>query len=137
MDPLIARTVEELPTRFNAATDLLEPNLISGRGGKVAVIDHNGATTYAELALRVNKMADGFCYLGVRREQRILLCLLDTVDFPTVFLGAVKAGIVPVPISTLLSADDYAWILDDSGASAVFVSGECVGRWSEIAEARP
>jgi hypothetical protein len=41
MDPLIARTVEELPTRFNAATDLLAPNLVAGRGGKVAVIDHN------------------------------------------------------------------------------------------------
>jgi benzoate-CoA ligase len=137
MNPLIARTVEELPTRFNAATDLLAPNLVAGRGGKVAVIDHNGATTYAELASRVDKMADVFRNIGVRLEQRILLCLLDTVDFPTVFLGAVKAGIVPIPISTLLSADDYAWILDDSGASAVFVSGECVGRWSEIAEARP
>src|SRR5246127_84849 len=137
MDPLIARTVEELPTRFNAATDLLAPNLVAGRGGKVAVIDHNGATTYVELALRVDKMADVFRSIGVRREQRILLCLLDTVDFPTVFLGAIKAGIVPVPISTLLSADDYAWILDDSGASAVFVSGECADRWSEIAEARP
>jgi benzoate-CoA ligase len=137
MDPLIARTVEELPTRFNAATDLLAPNLVAGRGGKGAVIDHNGATTYAELALRVDKMADVFRSIGVRREQRILLCLLDTVDFPTVFLGAIKAGIVPVPLSTLLSADDYAWILDDSGASAVFVSGECADRWSEIAEARP
>jgi benzoate-CoA ligase len=82
-------------------------------------------------------MADVFRCIGVRREQRILLCLLDTVDFPTVFLGAVKAGIVPVPVSTLLPADDYAWILDDSGASAVFVSGECADRWSDIAEARP
>jgi hypothetical protein len=66
MDPLIARTVEELPTRFNAATDLLAPNLVAGRGGKVAVIDHNGATTYAELALRVSCFVFSILWISQR-----------------------------------------------------------------------
>jgi benzoate-CoA ligase len=82
-------------------------------------------------------MAEVFASLGVRREQRVLLCLTDTRDFPTVFLGAIRAGIVPVPLNTLLTADDYAWILKNSGAEAVFVSGELAERWQEIAASEP
>ncbi|MGT2439702.1 AMP-binding protein [Bradyrhizobium betae] len=52
--------------------------------------------------------------LGVRREERVAMIMLDTVDFPVVFLGAIRAGIVPVPLNTLLTADQYAYILADS-----------------------
>src|SRR5581483_9202660 len=97
----------------------------------------NGQTSYSRLADRIDRMAAAFVKLGIRREQRVLLCLLDTVDFPTVFLGAIKAGIVPVPLNTLLVADDYSWILEDSGAVAVFVSGALATQWNEIAGAKP
>ena len=60
--------------------------------------------------------------LGIQPEQRILLCLHDTIDFPTAFLGAIKAGIVPVPVNTQLAADDFAFMLADSRARAVVVS---------------
>lgn len=132
-----ARAVEDLPERFNAASDLIDHNLHAGRGGKTALVDCLGPLTYAELADRIDRMAGAFAALGVRREQRVLLALLDTRDFPTVFLGAIKAGVVPVPLNTLLTTDDFRWILGDSGAAAVFVSEELAAQWSGIAAERP
>lgn len=137
MNTAQARAVEDLPKWFNAASDLLDTNIKAGRGNKVAVIDHFGTTTYSGLAERVDKMAGALACLGVGRESRVLLCLLDTVDFPTVFLGTIKAGIVPVPLNTLLKADDYRWILSDSEAKAVFVSGDVADEWREIAQGSP
>lgn len=131
-----AREVADLPDRFNAADDLLAPNL-AARPGKVAIIDHRGWCTYAELAGRVARMAGAFAALGVERGDRVLLCLLDTRDFPTVFLGAIRAGVVPVPLNTLLTAQDYAWILENSEAKAVFVTGDLAPHWTAIAEANP
>src|SRR4051812_16519484 len=60
--------------------------------------------------------------LGVRREERVAMIMLDTVDFPIVFLGAIRAGIVPVPLNTLLTSDQYAYILADCRARVLFVS---------------
>ena len=51
-----------------------------------------------------------------------MLCLYDSIDFPACFLGAIKAGVVPVPINTMWSAADYAFVLQDSRAKAVVVS---------------
>jgi benzoate-CoA ligase len=137
MNTAQARAAQDLPEWFNATADLLEHNIAAGRGNKAAVVDHRGTTTYAELIERVDRMAEAFTGLGLRREARILLCLLDTADFPIAFLAAIKAGIVPVPLNTLLKADDYHWILNDSGADAVLVSGELTDAWREIAAATP
>jgi benzoate-CoA ligase len=136
-DSALARAIEDLPERFNAAADLIDHNLAAGRADKAAVIDHRGATSYRALAERVSRMAGVFRAFDVRREQRVLLCLLDTVDFPTVFLGAIRAGVIPVPLNTLLVAEDYRWILENSGAAAVFVSAELSHHWSEIAATHP
>ena len=59
---------------------------------------------------------------GVQRESRIALLLLDTVDFPVAFWGAIKAGVVPVCLNTLLTTEQYAYILGDSRARSAFVS---------------
>lgn len=137
MDSAAARSIEDLPESFNAAADLLDHNLAAGRGDKVAVIDHRGATTYAALAERIDRMANALRAAGIREEQRLLLCLLDTVDFPTAFLGAIKAGIVPVPLNTLLMSGDYRWILENSRATAVIVSEELSQHWQAIANDFP
>ena len=60
--------------------------------------------------------------LGVRREERVAMIMLDTVDFPAVFLGAIRAGIVPVPLNTLLTSDQYAYVLADCRARVLFIS---------------
>ena len=110
------------PRRYNAAADLLERNLTLQRAKRIAVIDETGSYTFTQLAERAHRCAHGFSAAGLRREQRVVLILLDTVDFPSCFLGAIEAGIVPIPLSTMLQPADYAHVLSDSEASAVVVS---------------
>ena len=111
-----------VPYPYNAAHDLVERNLQAGRGGKLAYIDDRTRTTYAELAARVNRAGNALLSLGLAPEQRVLLALHDSIDFPTLFLGAIKAGIIPIAVNTLLTANDYRYILGDSRALALFVS---------------
>src|SRR5215470_12573862 len=112
----------EIPRDYNAAHDLVERNLAAGRAGKIAYIDDAGTYTYGELAERVNRCANALTSLGVRPEERVLLCHLDTIDFPAAFLGAIKAGIVPIAANTLLIAHDYDYMLRDSRARALIAS---------------
>jgi benzoate-CoA ligase len=107
---------------YNAAADLIDRNLAAGRGTKTAFIDDHGGYSYAGVAERVSRFANCVRRLGVHPEQRILLCLHDTIDFPTAFLGAIKAGVVPVAINTQLSPGEFAFMLADSRARAVAVS---------------
>ncbi len=107
---------------YNAAVDLVERNLAPDRAGRTAVIDESGSHSYAELAERVNCCANALRDLGLQPEQRVLLCLYDSIDFPACFLGAIRAGIIPVPINTMWSAGDYAYVLSDSRAGAAIVS---------------
>lgn len=113
-----------IPTRFNAAHDLVARNLNAGRANKIAYIDDAGEYKYGELAARIDAVATEFRRIGLRRESRCLICLKDGIDFPVAFLGSIKAGIVPVPVNTMLAADDYAYLLNDSEASALVVSDE-------------
>src|SRR6266511_6238037 len=106
---------------YNAAVDLIERNL-AARPEKIAYIDERGSYSFAELAERVNRCANALTGLGLSLETRILVCLLDTVDFPSVFLGAIKAGLVPVAVNTLLTGDDFDFMLRDSRAQALIVS---------------
>ena len=119
---------------YNAAVDLLERNLTPERAGRIAFIDAAGPHSYAELAERANRCANVLRELGVHPEQRLLLCLYDSIDFPACFLGAIKAGIVPVPVNTMWSASDYAYVLSDTRASAAIVSEERLAAMSEAAQ---
>ena len=79
---------------YNAAEDLIGRNILAGRGGKTAVIDCSGSYTYQELAERVQRFANAIRAMGVLPEQRVILALHDTIDFPTAFLGAIWAGVI-------------------------------------------
>src|SRR5258707_1339625 len=107
---------------YNAADDLIAPNLGAGRADKPAFIDRERRLTYGELARETARFANHLQRLGVRREERVALVLLDTIDFPVIFLGAIRAGIVPVPLNTLLPSEQYAYILADTRARVAFVS---------------
>ena len=78
--------------------------------------------TYCELAAESARFAAGLRAAGIERERRIALVMLDTVDFPIAFWGALRAGVVPVPINTLLPPEITGYILKDSRAAALFVS---------------
>jgi benzoate-CoA ligase len=112
----------DIPRNYNAAHDLVERNLRAGRGSKLAYIDDHGTYTYAELADRINRFAAASAQLGLQPGQRLLLCLQDTIDFPTLFLGSIKAGLIPIAVSTLLTRQDYEHMLRDSQASALALS---------------
>ncbi len=109
------------PETFNFAQHLLGLN--AARASKAAFIDDAGTVTYGELADRVKRLAAGLRSLGLKREERVLLLMQDVNDWPVSFLGAMYAGVVPVAVNTLLTADDYAYMLEHSRAQAVLVSG--------------
>ena len=105
---------------FNFAQHLIERN--AQRAGKIAYIDDHGALSYGELGERIRRLAAALLAAGVRREERVLLLMHDCVDWPVSFLGAMYAGIVPVAVNTLLTAEDYAYMLAHSRSQAVLVS---------------
>ncbi|MBC7728163.1 MAG: benzoate-CoA ligase family protein [Microbacteriaceae bacterium] len=107
--------------RFNIAQHLLAAN--AGRPGKAAFIDDVGTLRYGQLDERVRRLAAGLRAMGLKREERVLLLMQDTTDWPVAFLGAIYAGLVPVAVNTLLTVDDYAYMLEHSRAQAVLVSG--------------
>ncbi len=111
-----------LPESYNAVTWLLDRNVDEGRGDKLAFTDTVSEMTYADLQARSRRLGNLLRRLGVRREERVAMIMLDTVDFPVVFLGAIRAGVVPVPLNTLLTAEQYAYILADCRAKVLFVS---------------
>jgi benzoate-CoA ligase len=111
-----------VPRDYNAAWDLIQRNLQAGRGAKTAFIDDAGSYSYAELAERANRFANVLVDLGIEQESRVMLCLLDTIDFPTAFLGSILAGVVPIAANTLLTSADYDFMLGDSRARALVVS---------------
>lgn len=109
-------------TSYNAAAELLERGLARGGATKTAYVDHREAVSYGELARRVRCCAAGLRALGLVPEQRVLLVLLDTIDFPVLFLGSLFAGLVPVAVSTLMTPADYSFFASDSRAAAAVVS---------------
>src|SRR6266436_3458198 len=111
-----------IPREYNAAHDLIQRNLRAGRADKSAFIDDLGNYTYAELDRRTSAFANVLRAQGLGMEDRILLCLHDTIDFPTAFLGAIKAGVVPVAVNTLLTQGDYEYMMRDSRARVAVVS---------------
>ncbi|MBI3524364.1 MAG: benzoate-CoA ligase family protein [Betaproteobacteria bacterium] len=114
--------VVSFPRNYNAADDLIGRNILAGRGGKVAIRDDLGEYTYAEVAERTSRFANALGVLGVPREARVFVALHDSIDFPTVFLGSIKAGVTPIAANTLLTSADYDFMLQDSRASVLVVS---------------
>ncbi len=107
-------------SRFNFAQHLIDCNV--SRPDKIALIDDVGQLSYSELAERIRRVATGLLALGLRREERVLLLMHDSSDWVVSFLGAMYAGLVPVAVNTLLTVDDYAFMLQHSRAQAALVS---------------
>jgi benzoate-CoA ligase len=130
-------SIDAVPRDYNFAADILKRNLDAGRGEKAAYIDHRGSLSYAALAARADCFGRVLHARGIRREERILLCLLDTIDLPTAFLGAIKFGAVPVPVNTLMTEDDYRYMLHDSRARMLVVSAELLPKFKNLIGACP
>ena len=108
----------------NAALYFVDRHVHEGRGDKVAFREYpNGrALSYGMLAATSDKIAGAFAQARITREERAAMLVLDCIEFPQIFWGAIKAGVVPVPLNTLLAAPVYDAILRDSRASILFIS---------------
>jgi benzoate-CoA ligase family protein len=107
-----------IPEWYNASV-LVDRNLEAGRAEKVAIHYGDERVTYGELARRINRFGHVLKALGVRQEERVLLVLNDTPSFPTAFFAAIRIGAIPIPVNTLLGADDYRYFVENSRARAV------------------
>src|SRR5436190_12656665 len=104
---------------YNAAVDLIDTNVARGLGSKIAFAQSTRSLTYAELQSRTCRFAWAMKSLGLRQEDRLLLLMPDTIDYPVAFWGAVRAGIVVIPLNTFLNAEVCAYVLADSRATAL------------------
>lgn len=109
---------------FNTAVYMIDRHIGEGRGDRPAFVTDHETVTYAELAERVNRCGNALLDAGVRPGERMLMIVKDCPEFVYLFYGAVKAGIVPVPINTLLRAVDYQYMIEDSECAALIYSPE-------------
>ncbi len=113
-----------LAPRFNVAVPFIDRHLEEGRARKIALRTVHGAVTYGQLAERVNRCGNALRSMGVGAGCRMLMIVKDCPEFFSLFWGAIKAGIVPVPVNTLLRAADYQYMIDDSECTLVAYSAE-------------
>ncbi len=126
--------VPEIPESFNAAAAFIDQHSAAGRGGRIALRWNEQAVTYAQLAANVNRAGNVLLRLGMRPEERVLLAVWDSPEFAYAFWGAIKIGAVPVPVNTFLRTDEYAYLVENSRASALIVSSEL---WPTVASITP
>jgi benzoate-CoA ligase family protein len=109
---------------FNVAIPFIDRHAAEGRGSKPAIRTASETVTYAELASNVSRCANALTKLGLRPGERVLMVMKDCPAFFYVFWGAIKAGIIPVPLNTLLRSTTYTFMIDDSAAAALVYSPE-------------
>jgi benzoate-CoA ligase len=113
---------EHLPQQFNVATHFVDRNVSEGRGGQPAFFCEERVLTYADVLDLTNRTGNALRALGVAAEDRVLVLCLDAPEFLGTFWGAIKIGAVPIPVNTLLRAQDYLYFLDDSRATVAVIS---------------
>lgn len=111
----------------NAALHFVDRHLSEGRADKVAFREAAGKTrslTYGKLAERSDLVAGALGAAGIQPEQRVACLVLDQIEYPEIFWGALKAHVIPIALNTLLTPETYDFILRDSRAVCLFVSRE-------------
>jgi 4-hydroxybenzoate-CoA ligase len=111
-----------MPNNGNAAAWFIDRHVHEGRGDRLAIADPAGFLTYADLQSATARFAGALTAAGIGRERRVALLLLDSVDFPIAFWGCIRAGVVPIPVNTLLPHEQVGYILADARVEAVVIS---------------
>jgi len=116
----------EIPARLNIGVACTDAHLGTAAADRPAMIVEDdalgtSAITFRELAARTSRFAQLLRNLGIRRGDRVLIRLPNSLDYPTAFLGAMKRGAVSVPTSTLLTAEEVEYLAHDSGAHAIVI----------------
>jgi benzoate-CoA ligase family protein len=115
-------------TAGNANASLVVDRQVEGgHGGRPAYLAREQTVSYEQLLEAVCRMANLLEALGVRREERVLLVLDDTAVFPAAFLGAMRIGAVPVPVSVREHRQNFRHFVEDSYARVVVCESSLVG----------
>ena len=122
---------------YNAAEWLLDRHVEGGRGDRLAIRCAGDSMTYADMQADTFRAQQALAALGIEQGDRVVLVVNDEPAFPAWFLGALRAGVVPVPISTMLTSADLATIVADADARAVVVSAEHAPHLPPIVAAAP
>ena len=111
-------------TNGNAAVYFVDAHASGPNADRIAFIEGARTLTYGELGEQSARMAGLYARHGLQPEDRVAMVVLDVLEFPIIFWGSLKAGIIPVPINTLLGAEIYEAIFRDAAVKALFVSRE-------------
>ena len=84
---------------FNASEWLVDRHVDAGNGYRIAIRSGDETFDYAEVQRRVGVVAGALRALGVRPEERVAMAMLDSIEFVSVFLGAMRIGAIPVPMN--------------------------------------
>lgn len=106
----------------NAVADFIDRHITNGRRAARAFVDPVEVLTYAELYRGSSRFGSALRAAGIARERRIGLLMLDTVEFPIAFWGALRVGVIPVPINTLLVPQQVRYVLADCRAEVLVIS---------------
>ncbi|QPP05428.1 benzoate-CoA ligase family protein [Streptomyces bathyalis] len=127
-----------MPSRsFNAASYLVDRHLDGGRGHHTAVRHAEGDITYAQLSAETARVAGALLRIGMHRDERVMCCMSDTPELLTTILGAFRAGLVAVPVSTMLTGKELGAILADCGARVLVCTSEFAEACGEAVLASP
>ncbi len=107
---------------YNVVNEFIKRNTDDKILNKIAFIDDSTTITYKNLFVDLKKLAFSLYKIGLKKDNRILVILEDSIDFPLTFLGSIWAGIIPICVNTMLPKKDYEYMLKDSNAEAVIVS---------------
>ena len=124
---------DNIKKEYNAAFDLVDRNLTK-HADKVAFIDNNKCITYKDLNKNIQNIAKKFIDLGLKKDDRIIICVYDSIYYPICFLGAIWSGIVPICINTMLPKKDFKYMIEDSGATCVITSPDLFHIFENIKE---
>jgi 4-hydroxybenzoate-CoA ligase len=106
----------------NAVEWFVDRHVREGDASGVAFEDPFRTLTRSSLAEKTCRFAGALNGAGIGRERRMVMLMPDMIDFPVAFWGALRAGVIPVPINTLLTQDVVRYVLDDCRAEAVVVA---------------
>ncbi len=117
----------DIPEFFNIGTACTTRHLDTEKADATAMIIEDselgtGTISYRELSDSSDRFAKLLQNIGLEVRDRVLLCMKNSLAYPISFFGAVKAGIIAVPTSTLLSGSEVRYLASDSQAKAIVLS---------------
>jgi benzoate-CoA ligase len=127
----------EVPEYFNPTTVVLDTHAEGRRAEHTALIVDGAPYSYADVLRHVCRAANGLVGLGIEPQTRLLMFATDSIEFIATWLGAIRAGIVPVVVSDAYKAANLLYFLDDTACRSLYIDAEQLEKLREIAEDIP